>query len=115
MASTVLRRGVGEAQRPHKPQPLPRLDEAKRRTLPSAQVLPPKRWPGPWTDEDKHVVVAAVRYGQITLGQAMAAYELSLEEFGDWHGAFRHGPVPSASMVERRIMLGELWEWLKPD
>ena len=99
----------------YKPRPIPRLGEGKRRVLPAEQVLPPAAWPGPWTDEDKHTVVAAVRCGQVVLGRALADYELSFEEFVAWHGSFRHGPVPSASMVERRVLLLDAWEWLKPD
>ncbi len=75
-------------------------------------MLHPPGYVGFWADADKHAVVAAVLHGQVTIGQALRDYMLSLEEFADWLEAFRRGPVMTPCQVERRVLLGEVRQWL---
>jgi hypothetical protein len=54
--------------------------------------LPPRRHPR-WRPRQKKMVVLAVQSGLLPLHEAMANYELSIEEFQSWVRDF--GPRPS--------------------
>jgi len=61
-----------------------RLDQLPRRDL--------KRW----RPRDKAMVVAAVRHGLITVNEACARYDLSIEEYLCWYR--RHAPQASPDL-----------------
>jgi uncharacterized protein DUF1153 len=56
--------------------------------------LPPRGFKD-WQPRHKAMVVAAVRHGLITVDQACARYNLSIEEYLSWYQCY--GPPPPAS------------------
>jgi len=46
-----------------------------------------------WRSRDKAMVVAAVRYGLITIAEACARYDLSVEEYLCWYRCYAPQPT----------------------
>ncbi|MBM3555265.1 MAG: DUF1153 domain-containing protein [Alphaproteobacteria bacterium] len=60
---------------------------------PGALALPPPDT-ARWVPRRKAAVVAAVRQGLLSLGEACERYTISVDEFLSWQMAFEKGGVP---------------------